>query len=150
MLLSVIGASAQSAVWSAPEDVNVSVNSITVGPDNCISESVTFNGNFTLEITTMVDAHGQTHIRSTVPFVNITATGSAGGQYTLLMVSKFVETISETNVGIEATEIWREMVQGTGPTNNETFYMTFHITNPNPNSQSTGVNVTHTGTRCSG
>jgi hypothetical protein len=150
VVLLVSGASAQSPVWSAPEDVGVVISSITVGSDSCIAESVTFNGDFTMEVTTMTDEAGQTHIRSTLPHFNISATGSAGGQYTALIVSKLVESISEAEGGIEATQIWRLQVSGQGSANNETVFMTTHVTNPNPNSQSTGVNVLHMGDRCNG
>jgi len=103
-----------------------------------------------MEVITMTDEAGQMHIRSTVPHFNISATGTAGGQYTALIVSKMVESINEAEVGIEATQIWRLQVSGQGPAKNETVFMTVHITNPNPNSQSTGVNVNHLGSRCNG
>jgi hypothetical protein len=143
------GAWAQSP-WSAPFVIGVIVNEEVVGPDSCISEQVIFNGDFTMEGTTMVDQDGKTHLRSTVPHLNITATGSAGGQYTAQTVSKLVETISESEVTIEATQIWRLKVSGQGPTNNETFYMTLHFVGPNPNSQSNGVFVLFMGSRCGG
>jgi hypothetical protein len=143
-----LGAAAQ--VWSPPTDVDVLITSMTVGPDSCIPEAVTFNGDFTAEITTMVDGNGQTHVRMTVPHVNVTATADNGDQYRLTFVSKEVDTINESDVDIEVTQIWRVKVIGQGAIADETFFMTVHITNPNPNSNSFGVSVDHMGSRCNG
>ena len=49
--------------------------------------------------------------------------GTAGGQYTALIVSKMVESINEADVGIEATQIWRLKVSGQGSANNKTFFI---------------------------
>ena len=143
-----LGAAAQ--VWSPPTDVDVPITSITVDADSCIPEAVTFNGDFTAEITTMVDGNGQTHVRMTIPQVNVTATAASGNQYRLISVSKEVDTINESDVAIEVTQIWRMKVIGQGAIANETFFMTVHITNPNPNSNSFGVSVDHVGSRCNG
>jgi hypothetical protein len=152
MTMWAMGASAQA--WSAPEIVGVPVNSFTVGgtigdnPDLCITEPITFNGDFNMELTTMVDGSGQTHVRSVVPHFNVTATRPNGEQYTLLMVTKQVETISDELIGIESTQIFRIKVNGEGALPNESIYMTVHVTNPNPNSQSSGVEVDNFTVKC--
>jgi hypothetical protein len=141
-----MGASAQSGVWSAPQAFGVAVD-FPVLPDSCIPAEVTFKGDLTIEAVTMVDGDGNLHLRSTVPHFNVTATDLAGGQYTLVIVSKVVETISQTGdtTSLDETQIFRAKIIGQGPLPNETaVFMNLRITSPNPNSQSIGVNIDRT------
>jgi hypothetical protein len=153
-LLWVTGAWAQSTGWSEPTDFGNPVlpYNLVASPTSCIPEDLLFTGDYTIEVQTMTDSDGRLHVRSTMPHFSVTATGSNGGQYTLSVLSKVVETISDIDgiMGLDTMQIFRLKIDGTGPVPNYTpIFMIVHVTAANPNSQSTGLSVTHDfGGRC--